>query len=171
MAVTAAILKRLIAKELEHVADERVRAHVRSLLVEPAPILRGWAYGEPGEQYACWGVLNHERSDTGIAYCEEGFGPERPWGLVWLSGGDRMSIGMDSGWYGTFMDAYFESFAPTDLPIWRIFKTDQETGRAPISAEQEWVAAWEEIERLRARDPETRYDCDHTIRYGRVAET
>ncbi len=171
MAVSAAILKRLIAGELERVADERVQAHVRSLFVEPAPILRGWDYGEPGEQYACWGVLNHGRSNTGIAYCEQGFGPERPWGLVWLSGADRMSIGMDSGWYGMFMDAYFESCAATDLPIWRIFKTGPKMGREPISAEQDWARGWEEIESLRRRDRESRYDCDHTIRYGRVAET
>ncbi len=68
------------------------------------------------------------------------------------------------------MDAYFESFAATDLPIWRIFKTHLETGRAPISAEQEWARAWEQIEGLRARDSESRYDCD-PIGYGRVAET
>jgi len=115
--------------------------------------------------------LNHERSNTGIAYCEEGFGPERPWGLVWLSGDDRMSIGMDSGWYGMFMEAYFESFAAADLPIWRIFKTDPKTGRVPISPEQEWARAWKEIERLRTRDPELRYDCDHSIRFGRPGET
>lgn len=89
---------------------------------------------------------------------------------MWLSGDDRVSIGMDSGWYGMFMDAYFESFAATDLPIWRIFKTDPKTGRVPISAEQEWAWAWKEIAGLRTRDPETNYDCDHTIRYGRVAE-
>jgi len=49
MAVTAAVLKRLIAQELEGVADERVQAHIRSLLVEPAPILRDWNYGKPGQ--------------------------------------------------------------------------------------------------------------------------
>jgi hypothetical protein len=78
---------------------------------------------------------------------------------------------MDSGWYGSFMDAYFESCAATDLPIWRIIKTGPRTGREPISAEQDWARAWEEIESLRRRDPESRYDCEHTIRYGRVAET
>ncbi len=171
MAITAAVLKRLIADELETVADGRIQAHVRSLLVEPVPVLRDWDYGKPGEQYACWSVLNHDPSNTGIAYCEEGFGPQRPWGLGHLSGSDGMSIGMDSGWYGAFMDAYFESFAATDLPMWRIFRTSRETGRIPISAEQEWGRAWEEIEKLRARDPESRYDCDHSIGYGKPRET
>ena len=171
MAITASVLKQLIAQELETVADQRVQAHVRSLLVEPAPILRDWDYGKPGQQYACWSVLNHDSSNTGIAYCEEGFGPKRPWGLVHLSGEDRMSIGMDSGWFGTFMDAYFDSFAAADLPVWRIFKTSRETGRVSISEEQGWRRAWEQIEDLRTRDPESRYDCGHSITYGRPRET
>jgi hypothetical protein len=171
MAITAAVLKQLIAQELGTVADQRVQAHVRSLLVEPTPILRDWDYGQPRQQYACWGVLNHDPSNTGIAYCEEGFGPQRPWGLVHLSGEDRMSIGMDSGWFETFMDAYFDSFAPTDLPIWRVFKTSPETSRLPISEEQNWRGAWAQIEELRARDPESRYDCDHSITYGRLRAT
>ena len=82
-----------------------------------------------------------------------------------------MSIGMDSGWYGMFMEAYFESFAAADLPIWRIFKTDPKTGRIPISTEQEWARAWKEIEGLGMRDLESRYDCDHSIRFGRPGET
>src|SRR5260370_7339874 len=49
--------------------------------------------------------------------------PRAPWGLVWLGDeeDERRSIGMDSGCYSTFLDAYFESFAATELPIWRIF--------------------------------------------------
>src|SRR3546814_4621244 len=47
-----------------------------------------------------------------IVYCESGFGPERPWGLVHL-GGQHMSMGDDSGWFPIFLDAYFGSFAPT----------------------------------------------------------
>ncbi len=47
-------------------------------------------------------------SNTGIAYCEFGFGPRNPWGLVFLS---RGSIGMDSAWYESFWASYFESMA------------------------------------------------------------
>lgn len=165
MPITPLILKRLIAEELETVADERVRAHVRGLLVEPEPILRGWDYGKPGAQYVCWAVLNHDRSDTGIVYCEEGFGPKSPWGLVTLSGKD--SMGMDSSWLRTFLDAYFESMASADLPVWRVFKTSPQTGSIPISGEQEWGAAWKQFEDLSARDPESRYECNHGIVYGK----
>jgi len=171
MAITAPSLKRLIAQELETVADERVQDHVRSLLVEPEASLRDWDYGKRDEKYVCWAVLNHVRSNTGIAYCEEGFGPKTPWGLVQLSGNEGMSMGMDSGWFGTFMEAYFESFAATDLTIWRVFKTNPQTGRIPISEEQEWDAAWKRIEDLRTRDPESSYDCGHSIKYGRVSES
>lgn len=78
MTITAAILKQLIAQELATVADARVQAHVRSLLVEPVAALRDWDYGAPGQQYECWTVLHHAPSGTGIAYCAEGFGPANP---------------------------------------------------------------------------------------------
>jgi hypothetical protein len=54
-------------------------------------------YGPPGQKYTCWTVLEHRPSNTGIAYCEEGFGPSFPWGLIFLSG-PHMNIGMDAGW-------------------------------------------------------------------------
>jgi len=171
MAITPAVLKRLVAEELELLGDSRAQAHVRSLLIEPDPVLRDWDYRKPAEKYLCWTVLSHSPSNTGIAYCEEGFGPKRPWGLVHLSGDDGMSIGMDSGWFSTFLDAFFDSFAATDLPIWRIFRTTPEGERIPISPEVEWAAAWRRIEQLRREDPSSRYECDHSIAYGRTRET
>jgi hypothetical protein len=167
MAITASILKRLVARELGGVEDPRVQRHIlSSLLVEPEAILRDWDYGRPGQKYVCWSVLNHERSNTGIAYCEDGFGPKHPWGLVQLSGTDAMSMGMDSSWFGTFMEAYFESFAAADLPIWRVFKTSPQSGRVPVSEEQDWDSVWKQIEVLRNEDPESAYDCGHTIKFG-----
>lgn len=62
------------------------------------------------------------------------------------------------------MEAFFDSFAATDLPIWRIFKTNLETSRVPISAELEWDKIWEQIEELRGRAPESHYDCGHSIK-------
>jgi len=85
---------------------------------------REWDYGVPGQTYPCWSVLNHIESNTGIAFCEFGFGPRSPWGLVMLSGAEHMSLGMDAGWFETFLEAYFDSRAITDLPIWRVFKQD-----------------------------------------------
>jgi len=60
----------------------------------------------------CWTVLEHQPSGTGIAYCEEGFGPDFPWGLVFLSG-PHMSMGMDSAWFASLEDAVRKS------PAWQ----------------------------------------------------
>jgi hypothetical protein len=78
----------------------------------PRAALRNGDYGEPGLQYLCWTILNDKKSNTGIVYCESGFGPRAPWGLVWLGDAEneRMLMGMDSQWFSTFLDAYFESF-------------------------------------------------------------
>src|SRR5262245_59660817 len=108
-------LKNLVENELERITDTRVTNQSRGLLVEPPPVLRGWDYGVKGQQYVCWNVLEHHPSNTAIAYCQSGFGPKTPWGLVALEG-RYMSMGMDSGWFPNFMKAYFESFVPTVLP-------------------------------------------------------
>ena len=103
-------------------------------------------------------------SNTGIAYCEFGFGPASPWGLVFLSGASQMSIGMDSGWYGSFMEVYFESKAATDLSVWRVFK--QEGDAYPgvaLTEESDWDSTWREVYGLRAADPSSRYHCSHSI--------
>jgi hypothetical protein len=169
MAIDADILKTLIAQELEHVSDTRVVNYIRRLFIEPKAVLRNWDYGKPGEQYPCWTVLRDDDSNTGICYCETGFGPRSPWGLVWLgSDSDKhMSIGMDCGWFGTFMDAYFNSFASTELPIWQVFKTPSSGVREPITDEDFWNATWERIAECRKADPASRYECGHAIIHGR----
>jgi hypothetical protein len=123
MAINTETLKALVENELVRIADTRVTTHIRSLLIEPRPVLRDWDYGVKGQQFVCWNALKHGASNTGIAYCESGFGPQTPWGLVVLEG-PHMSMGMDSGWFRTLLGANFESFAATELPIWRVFKTD-----------------------------------------------
>jgi hypothetical protein len=99
MGVTAASLIALIESELTALKDQRVINDIRGLLVRPEPQVRAWDYGAPGEAYPCWVVLEEKSSNTGIAYCESGFGPAMPWGLLFLRGSDHMSMGMDSGWF------------------------------------------------------------------------
>ena len=70
---------------------------------------RPWDYGNPGDAYACWIVLEHPESNTCIAYCEQGFGPGSPWGLLFIS--KRLNIGMDSGWFVSLEDAVRQSRA------------------------------------------------------------
>jgi hypothetical protein len=167
MPIDAGTLKELIDDELAHLLDARICIHIKGLLVEPKITLRKWDYGKPGEQYPCWAVLNDDNSKTGIAYCETGFGPKNPWGLVWLRSDkdEHMSMGMDCSWYPKFLDAYFESFAAAELPIWRVFKSRSSGVREPITDENSWEATWECMTEFRKADPTSCYTCDHAITY------
>lgn len=167
MSIDAKALTATVELELTQVSDARVTAQVHKLLVEPTITMRRWDYGREGEKYPCWTVLRHPSSNTGIAYSEHGFGPRSPWGLVFLEGDEsRTSIGMDCSWYTTFLQAFFESAAATDLPIWRVFKTDPHTGQVePLTEEGEWDATWAQVTSLREADPGSRYHCWTSIKY------
>ena len=162
--ISAPRLIEIVTAELGQLSDPRVLAHVRALLVPPIPVIRGWDYGTADEAYPCWSVLEHTKSNTGISYCESGFGPKSPWGLVVLSGTEHMSMSMDSSWFPRFLDAYFESMAASELPIWRVFQQieDDYPGQ-PLSAEGAWESTWAEVERLRALDPESRFHCAQSL--------
>jgi hypothetical protein len=164
MPIDANALVALIDSELDCLSDARVLRHIRSLLVAPSAVLRAWDYGAPGERYPCWAVLDHSPSNTGIAYCERGFGPRCPWGLVWLGGDRPMSMGMDSSWFPTFLGAYFDSFASTDVPIWRVFEVSSTTEVA-VTDESAWELAWERVRDCQQREPRRRYEVGHGIRY------
>lgn len=171
MTVTPAQLRAMVETDLTSIHDARVVGHIRSLLVEPQAVLRPWNYGAEGEMYPCWSVLDHIKSSTGIGYCEFGFGPGCPWGLVGLSGSADLSLGMDSEWFFTFIDAFFESTAATDLPIWRVFK--QESDPYPgvaLTGEADWESTWEKVHALRVSDPSGRYHCSQDIQ-ARLDET
>lgn len=106
----AVTVNQLMERELASIRDHTLLALIRSLRVEPYSIEREWDYGDPGQRYPCWTVLEHRPSNTGVAYCERGFGPTHPWGLVFLSG-PYMNIGMDAAWYATLEGAVRESMA------------------------------------------------------------
>jgi hypothetical protein len=165
MPVSAEVLKSLIESELATVSDARVTAHVRRALVEPHVVLCNWDYGEPGQQHPCWIVLKDAHSGGEIAYCEDGFGPRSPWGLITSVDGDR-SMGMDSGWFTTFLDAFFDSTACCELPIWRVFSVEPEGTRVPLTDEGTWESTWSNIEDFRNRYQTNRYECGHSIEYG-----
>lgn len=168
MAINADTLKNLVERELQHLSAVRVLSHIRGLLVQPNAVLYHWDYGAPGEQFPCWIVLADTKSNTAIAYCEHGFGPRTPWGLLCLTNDDggHSSMGMDSGWFSYFLDAYFESSTATDLPIWRVFKTHASGAQEALTDENTWEAAWNKVYELRKTDPASRYDCWHSINYN-----
>jgi hypothetical protein len=168
MAVHPATLTSLIEQELEHLSDARVLGHIRELLVEPEVVFRAWDYREPGEKYPCWTVLKYPSSETGIAYCENGFGPRCPWGLVGLDEDEqRNSMGMDSGWFTCLLDAYFDSHAAAELPIWRVFKETSSWPGEPVTEEGLWEVTWQRLEQYRKEDPASKYGVHHSVAYQR----
>jgi hypothetical protein len=161
MGVSAASLIELIEGELSVLKDPRVINHIRGLLVPPEPQMRAWDYGKPGDAFPCWLVLAEKSSNTGIAYCDSGFGPAMPWGLLFLQGDRHMSMGMDSGWFDHFIDAYFESPPSTYLPIWRVFEGGYPG--TPITDEDTWDATWAAVMRFRNERPQLQFNCWQSV--------
>lgn len=100
----------LVERELGRIRDANLAKRIREFLVTPYPVERTWDYGSGHERFTCWTVLEHRPSNTGIAFCSQGFGPSDPWGIVFLSG-SHMSIGMDCSWFVSLEDAMRESAA------------------------------------------------------------
>lgn len=109
---TASGIVALVEQELLRFTDLVQREAVRKLVVSPRAEHRGWDYGEAGQTHLCWIVAEHPESNTAFAYCEQGFGPELPWGLLSLSLSSLYtSMGMDCGWYRHFDECLRESCA------------------------------------------------------------
>src|SRR6185437_5067450 len=99
MGLSASTVSALVEKEIARVSSSEAAALIRSLLVPPRCEDRPWDYDEPGEKYPCWIVAEHPASRTGIGYCEKGFGPKCPWGLLWLS--EHLNMGADYSWFSS----------------------------------------------------------------------
>lgn len=110
----APAVEQLVDDELGRIEDKLLVAAMRSLLVSPRCEDRPWDYGVERQTYPCWIVLEHEPTNTAIAYCDQGFGPSAPWGLLFLTG-DHLNMGMDAGWYAMLQDA-FRACAACDIP-------------------------------------------------------
>lgn len=163
--MTPADVVALVRDDMRALHDARVVEHVTSLLVAPPrPLRLAWPYGAAGEEFEGFLVLDHPRSGTGIVYCQQGFGPANPWGLVFTDRGP-LSTGMSDGWYARFLDAYFESKAPTDLAIWRVREWRPARDGAWVSGELPWGEAWERVSALRACGADAHYYCDHSVTY------
>ena len=118
---TADDISKLVATEISRIFQPGLASRIRELLVAIRCEPREWDYGEPGQTYLCWIVAEHPESNTAFAYCEYGFGPREPWGLLRIRG-QKMSLGMDSGWFISLEDAFRDSFAwdganPSDYEV------------------------------------------------------
>jgi hypothetical protein len=78
----------LFEHEVELIVDAKLKARIRELSVVPYLVERSWDYGTPGQQFSCWIVVEHRESNTGVAFCDVGFGPAYPW--VWIRVGSLL---------------------------------------------------------------------------------
>ena len=53
----------IVEREIRRISDSRIAVRIRELAVTPYPVERSWDYGEPGERYTCWTILEQLRSD------------------------------------------------------------------------------------------------------------
>jgi len=102
MKMDAADIQRVFEAGVAGMSDPKLVALAESWRVEPRCEKRPWSYSNTS--YPCWIVLEDKDSNVGIAYCEQGFGPRCPWGLLWLSG-QHLHMGDDSGWFPTLEQA------------------------------------------------------------------
>ena len=105
---TSAEVVELVEQQISMIQEPLLVRRIRALLVHPYAVDRLWDYGEPGQTYVCWTVLEHQPSKTGLAYCADGFTDS--WGLVFLDG-PHQSMGTDSCWFTCLEDAFRESAA------------------------------------------------------------
>ena len=106
----AADIEAQVARQVARISQPELLEALRPLLVQPRCEQRPWDYGAPDQTYPCWIVAEHQGSNTGIAFCESGFGPSCPWGLLFLHG-PHSSMGMDSQWFASLEEAFRDSMA------------------------------------------------------------
>jgi hypothetical protein len=102
MSRSAATMKALAAAELERVPDSDCRERLARVLVEPTFVSLAWEYGALGATRLCCVVARLEDGDRALVYCEDGFGPQEPWGAVSLG---EASMGEDDQWHASLYDA------------------------------------------------------------------
>ncbi len=102
MSNTTRDIASLVRDELARVGDPNRRSALEALLQSPARLSLAWDYGKEGERFDCWQVGCSPERGVLLVYCERGFGPAFPWGVVF---GEEGSMGMDSQWHSGLEDA------------------------------------------------------------------
>lgn len=102
-------IQELLQREIARIDQVELVEVVKVNLVPPRIEERDWDYGDPGQKYECWIVWEHPQSRSAVGYCQHGFGPAYPWGLLDTAPG--ASLGMDCQWYDSVEDAVRESCA------------------------------------------------------------
>jgi hypothetical protein len=149
--LTTSDITLLVNSQLITIEDALVRSTIENLLVSPFSQTRNLV----GTEHLCWVVAEHTESGTGYLYCETAFGPSLVWGIVWLSDSE---IGMDSGWFPTLGDAFYDSFAAAPLKIWNVVKrnsSDSDSVVASLLTSGEAFALIAKLNIAEGRNPHT----------------
>lgn len=91
----------------DDISDPEVVVELNKYLVVPKLVMRDWDYAD-GVQYPCSIVAIDPNTQTAIAYCEFGFGPQSPWGIL-NEPSENNGMGMDCCWYSRLEDAFRQS--------------------------------------------------------------
>ena len=101
-------LEKLIEEEINKISQEELVSTIQDHKVAIRVENREWDYSNTYKEYPCYIVLEDKKSNTAIAYCENGFGPAYPWGLLFIEG-EYMSMGMDANWFCSLEEAVRDS--------------------------------------------------------------
>jgi hypothetical protein len=112
----SARIQALVAEQLALIEDPGRRGALERLLVPPRQEWRDWDYGEPGERYPYWVVAEARDRGQILVYCEHGFGPESPWGILSIDEPEDATLGMDSQW-NWYLEEAFVRYGLWDGPI------------------------------------------------------
>jgi hypothetical protein len=108
-------VKALVARELATVSDAGRRDALHALLLpEPRREERAWSYGARGERFPYWVVAEAPERGIILVYCDQGFGPEFPWGFLFTDGPGEVTpygstLGMDAQWNWYLEEAFVRS--------------------------------------------------------------
>jgi hypothetical protein len=110
MSISSAAVEQAVEAGIARITQPELIACIRQHRVPVRCEPREWDYGAAGLTYPCWIFAEHPASNIAFAYCEQGFGPSNPWGLLFIRG-EHLSIGMDCGWFARLEDLFRESSA------------------------------------------------------------
>lgn len=147
-----AAFPKLLVIEKKYFQNARALKRFSELEIEPEVGKLQWDYGN--EIFECFIVFKDIHTNTGIVYSEFGFGPQNPWGLVFLS---KMRSGADSGWFNNLFDCFMDTKVAGDLPIWILSKTGSDGDMTVIQKGMTIDQAFSMRDRLRDNPKDRRF--------------
>lgn len=112
MKLDSELIQNLVEEQISGIKDNDRQSALRAIIVDPYVELREWDYAE-NTKYQCWIIAKPKNDDHVFAYCNEGFGPNTPWGIIKKD--SNGSMGPDACWH-TFLEDLFIATGRWDGP-------------------------------------------------------